>query len=411
MTSTVPGGSAARTRESARLRTVVCICVATLLAMSVWFSASFIVVDLVERWRVASGLSGLITFAVQVGFIAGAIGSATLGVAERFGARVTFSVASLAAAACNGLLLVADSYEFAVLLRFGTGIALAGIYPVAVRAVLSWVQPTRQGLATGVLIGALTVGSATPHLVVAAVPTSWQIVVVVTTIAVAVGGIVFVVGVPPRGPGEIADASGAARPRVSVGAVFRAMRVRAVRLVTLAYLGHMWELYAMWAWVGLFLSTRTPGLDASTASLAGFVVIGVGALGALAAGALGDRFGKARVAELSLWASGACAALLSLSSGWPQPLVIGLCAVWGFWVIADSGLLSALLGDVAPRELLGSVIALQLAVGYAVSAVTILVVPIIRELASWETALPLLAVGPAVAVVCLRLLRRGLRSA
>lgn len=377
-------------------RAVALISTATMLSMSAWFSASFIVTELQSRWSVPDSLTGYITFSLQAGFIVGALASATLGIADKISSRSLFLAASLTVAALNALILFAPTYALAVGLRCLTGVALAGVYPVAVKEILQWVRPDRRATATGLLIGALTLGSAAPHLIAALVATSWESVIVVTSGAVAVGGLLFFLGVPKH-INNPQDTRG-----FSLGAAFKAFRNKNVRRANYAYFGHMWELYAMWTWVGLFLSSRASTQSPALVSLMAFTVIGVGALGAGIAGPLGDRFGKERIAGTSLALSGACAALVFLTPGWPFAAVVALCAVWGFWVIADSGLLSSLLSDHCPPEHLGSLVTLQLAGGYAISGITILVLPLLRNIMGWENALPILAVGPVLAILALR---------
>lgn len=382
-------------RPKVHWRVVVLICTATMLSMSAWFSASFIVADFQALWNVPDSLTGFITFSLQAGFIVGALVSATLGVADRVGSRTLFLAASIAAASLNALILIAPSYVAAVALRFLTGVTLAGVYPVAIKEVLQWVKPSQRGTATGLLIGALTLGSAAPHLIAAVVSTSWEGVILVTSGAVIVGGLIFSLGVPKQVKRQSVT-------RFSLGAAFKAFRNKNVRLTNYAYFGHMWELYAMWTWVGLFLSTRAIDLNPVVVSLTSFAVIGVGALGAGLAGPLGDKYGKGRIAGVSLVLSGGCAVLVLLTPTWPFVAVAVLCAVWGFFVIADSGLLSSLLGDHCPAEHLGSVVTLQLAGGYAISGISILSVPMLSSLLSWEYTLPILAIGPALAVAALR---------
>ena len=394
----VASGSRTEVPHKIHWRTVLLICTATMLSMSAWFSASFIVADLQALWSVPNSLTGYITFSLQAGFIAGALVSATFGLADKIGSRTLFLTASILAASLNALILIAPTYAAAVALRLLTGVALAGIYPVAIKEVLQWVSPGNRGTATGLLIAALTLGSAAPHLISGLWATSWEGVIIVTSSTVTTGGLLFALGVPKRHSHQ--------KPRgFSLGAAFKAFRNRNVRLANYAYFGHMWELYAMWTWVGLFLSSRAAELDPSLVSLTAFAVIGVGALGAGLAGPLGDKYGKGRIASVSLVISGACAALTFLTPGWSFIAVAVLCAVWGFWVIADSGLLSSILSDHCSPEHLGSVVTLQIAGGYAISGATILLLPLLSNLLSWEKALPILALGPVFALLALRCIR------
>ncbi|MER6692425.1 MFS transporter [Streptomyces minutiscleroticus] len=392
MPGTEPAGE--RMRAAAAL---ALLAVATLLSMSVWFSASFVVPQLREMWHLTGGESSLLTIAVQLGFVVGALALAATGLADAVPGRRLMSAGALGAAAVNLLLLWAPGFAAALALRALTGACLAAVYPSAVKEVSSWFREGR-GTALGVMIGALTLGSAAPQLVKASGGLGWQAVIVATSVLTTAGALVVLL---VRGAGPYPFP----RSAFSLRAALRAVRSRPVVLANIGYAGHMWELYAMWAWIGTFLA----GLDgfAGTpdgerhAALAAFACIGVGAAGCLVGGRISDRFGRAQAALVSLALSGGAAVVLAFVRQVPLPVVLLVSAFWGFWVIADSAQFSAMVTENADPRYVGSAVSLQLAIGYVTTAATLYLVPVLAEHASWTTALLVLALGPLVGVAAL----------
>jgi MFS family permease len=388
---------ASATSTSERRRAAVAlalIALATFLSMSVWFSASFVVPQLQQIWNLTSGESSLLTIAVQLGFVIGALGLAGSGLADAIPGRRLMSAGALGAAVVNLLLLWSPGFGVALLLRALTGAFLAAVYPPALKEVSSWFREGR-GTALGVMIGALTLGSAAPQLVKATGGLGWQVVIVVTSVLTALGGItvLFVRGSGPYPfPRSVFD----------LHAALRAIRSRPVVLANIGYAGHMWELYAMWAWIGTFLASLEGFSDTQdgprNAALAAFVCIGIGAVGCLVGGRISDRFGRAQSALISLILSGGAAVVLALIRQVPLPVVLVVSAFWGFWVIADSAQFSAMVTESADRRYVGSAVSLQLAIGYVTTAATIYLVPVLAENASWTAALLVLALGPLVGI-------------
>ncbi|MEV6228089.1 MFS transporter [Saccharopolyspora shandongensis] len=370
------------------------IALATLLSMSVWFSASFVVPQLQQLWNLTSGQSSLLTIAVQLGFVLGALTLAATGLADAVPGRRLMCVGALGAAVVNLGLLWAPGFAVALLMRMLTGAFLAAVYPPALKEVSSWFQRGR-GTALGVMIGALTLGSAAPQLVKAAGGLDWQPVIVATSVLTAAGGLTTLL---IRGSGPFPFPKSV----FNLKSALRANRSRRVLLANVGYAGHMWELYAMWAWVGSFLA----GLDgfagspngAQNAAFTAFVCIGVGAIGCLVGGRISDRFGRAQSALISLVCSGGAAVILAFIHSLPLPLVVAVCAFWGFWVIADSAQFSAMVTENADQRYVGSAVSFQLAIGYVTTAATIYLVPVLAESASWTAALLVLALGPAVGI-------------
>ncbi|MCX4835187.1 MFS transporter [Streptomyces sp. NBC_01016] len=374
------------------------VAVSTLLSMSVWFSASFVLPQLKEEWGLSPGSGALLTVAVQLGFVVGAVSSAMSGLADRVANRFLMCGGAVGAAAANGGVLLADGLWSAVVLRLVTGFFLAAVYPPALKETATWFRAGR-GKALGVMIGALTVGSALPHAVNAAGGVDWHLVIAVTSLMGACGG---VLALSLRWPGPYPFP----RRRVTVGGALRSLRNRDVVLADLGYVGHMWELYAMWGTVASLLASvpvvEGSGRTDALASTIAFVCIGVGAFGCLLGGVLGDRWGRASAARICLVCSGGAALLLAVGvDAMPSGLVIAVCVFWGFWVVADSAQFSALVTERADPDYVGGALSLQLALGYSTTAVTLWGVPVLVEHTSWRVALLVLVVGPVVGVVAM----------
>jgi MFS family permease len=375
---------------------------AELLGMSVWLAATALVPELRERWRLDATEAGWLTSAVQLGFVAGTLAAATLNLADVLPSRRYFAVSAVLAAVANALLLAVDAFAPALALRFLTGLTLAGVYPPAMKMASTWFR-TGRGLAIGVVVGALTVGKATPYLIESLGGARAGPVVALTSLAALVAAALVAVGYRdgpfafPRRPFAWALAG-------------EAFRDRRVRLATAGYLGHMWELYAFWAWIAAFLAasaaTRAPGVGPHSVAPLAFAVIAVGAVGCVGGGWLADRFGRERLVTASLVASGACALLSAAAFGGPPLVVAVLAAAWGIAVIADSAQFSALVTEVAPPHAVGTALTLQTSLGFLLTTVTIQLVPLAADALGWRWAFVVLALGPAAGISAIGRLRR-----
>lgn len=386
---------------------VAVIAAGTLLSMSAWFSATFVIPQLRVDWALGAAGTSMLTIAVQLGFVGGALTSTAAGIADAVPARTLMIVGGIGAGLCNAGLLLCDGLWSALPLRVATGAFLAAVYPPAVKEVSTWFLSGR-GKALGVMIGALTIGSALPHLVSASGGLDWRLVIATTSVLAVAGGLVILL-VKGEGPYPFP------RRPFSLGGGLRSLRTREVALANVGYIGHMWELYAMWAGVGAFIMTlpavASQSDAAGTAAVLAFICIGAGAIGCLAGGVIGDRWGRPRAALISLVCSGGAAlALAAVYPAAPLSVVIALCVFWGFWVIADSAQFSAMVAENADAENVGGAISLQLALGYITTMVTLAVVPQLVEHASWRLALVVLAIGPAVGATAMVALERGKTS-
>ncbi|HEX6207013.1 MAG TPA: MFS transporter [Actinomycetota bacterium] len=390
------------TEAPGRRRALALLTLAMVLGLATWFSASAVIPQLREEWSLGPTAAAWLTIAVQLGFVAGALVSAVLNLADVHSARTVIVVSGFGAALANLGLVAADDAALGIPLRFLTGFFLAGVYPPGMKVIATWYREGR-GYALGVLVAGISLGSAMPHLVNGLGGLSWRTVIVITSILTASGGVIarYLVGDGPFPfPRAVFD------PR-QAGRVFRN---RGVRLATFGYFGHMWELFAMWAWFLVFFteSLETAGRDPTVlAPLATFAVIGSGALGCWAAGILGDRWGRSRTTSAAMAISGACALTIGLLFGRSPWLVLALGIVWGITVVADSAQFSAAVTETANTAYVGTAVTLQTALGFTLTVATIWLVPIVRDALSWWWAFAMLALGPALGILAMQRLQRS----
>ncbi len=386
-----------------KVQSLLILLVAEVAALSLWFLSSAILPDMLAEVTLSEARQAALSSAVQAGFVIGALVSAIFGLSDRYDPRRLFALTAIAAGLINlSLAAVTPGGNVAIAARFATGVCLAGVYPVGMKIAVSWGKKDR-GFLVGALVGALTLGSALPHMFVFVGGANWRVIVVVATLASIIAGLLVLLAA--LGP----HYTKAARfnPQVMV----EAWTNRRVRLAYIGYLGHMWELYAMWAWIAaIALASYTvamPQGDAqSFATLTAFLAIGAGGPMCVAAGYLADRFGKAEVAAISMAISGSCAVLAALTFGGPVWLSFVIFILWGISIVPDSALFSALVADAAPPDQTGSLMTLQTALGFALTIVTVQITPIVADLLGWPVVLAALAIGPVMGIVAMMRLRR-----
>ncbi|MER2191514.1 MAG: MFS transporter [Solibacillus sp.] len=376
-----------------RWRALLFISTAILCALSLWFSASVIADELVLRWRVADSIKAWLSAAVPAGFVIGAFCSALFGLADRFNARTIFALSALLGAVINCLLLFTDSALAGITIRVLTGIVLAGVYPVAVKLLAGWF-PQRRGTALGILIAALTIGSAFPHLIRGFTSNvDWQIIVISSSVLALLAAMImqFLLKDAPHT---------APKTPFSLSHLKDVVKNKRIMLANYGYLGHVWELYAMWTWIPVFFAASHPIASAQFIAIWSFITIGIaGAIGCVVGGLLSDKIGRANVTILSMIISGICAVSIGFTFGGQWALTIVFAITWGVSIIADSAQYSAAVAEAADEAYVGTALTFQMCLGFLLTIVSINLIPLLQQIVGWQWVFSFLAVGPAIGIV------------
>jgi len=382
-------------------RALVLLSIAELFGMALWFSGSAVVPALAHEWNLSTGQASWLANAVQLGFVAGTLVSATLNLADIITTRHLFAVSALLGALSNAFFgLYAHQVNTAIGLRFLTGVCLAGVYPPGMKLMATWFRE-RRGLALGVLVGALTMGKATPYLVNALGSANWRLNVVFVSILAVLGGLIVLLFVSD-GPYALPPAS------FDLTQIVKVFGNRGVRLASFGYFGHMWELYAMWIWIPVMIRTSVMAQKGNPvlAEAGSFLVIGAGAIGCVVAGLIADRVGRTVVTSVAMAISGSCCLLVGFFFGgnvWPLLL---LAVVWGASVVADSAQFSSCVTELGDPQYIGTALTLQMCVGFLLTTISIELIPKVVDVVSWRYAFMILAPGPFLGVLAMLRLRQ-----
>ena len=383
-----------------RFTALALLALAVLLMMGLWFGVSAVAPQISKEWHLDATTTAWLTLSVQLGFVAGTLLSALLNLPDVIRARHLMTICGLLGALVNALLAFSvHTVAPAMVLRFLTGAFLAGVYPPGMKLVATWFREGR-GFALGVIVGALTLGKASPYLVNAVGSSNWRVNVGLASV-IAVAGAVIVALFVREGPFALPN-----QP-FDLSQVAQVVRNRGVRLANFGYFGHMWELYAMWTWAPVMIraSLAKSGDAPWIAELASFVVIGAGAAGCVAAGRLADRIGRTVVASTAMAVSGACCILIGfLYGGSPAALVI-VAAIWGATVVADSAQFSACVTELADARYIGTALTMQTCIGFLITTASIRLMPAFVDRISWRYAFWLLAIGPVLGIIAMMRLR------
>ena len=385
---------------SLRWRVLLLLALAELLGMSLWFSASAIVPALRLEWHLSESAADWLTLAVQLGFVAGTLLSALFNLPDIINSRHLFTISAICGAIMNGAFaLLAHDATTGIILRFLTGMFLAGVYPPGMKIMATWFRRGR-GFALGVLVGALTLGKASPYLVNAIGSSAWRVNVAVVSVLAAAGGLIVLLFIRD-GPFALPSA------RFDWRQVMRVFSTRGVRLANFGYFGHMWELYAMWTWtpVMIRLSLSARGSAPALAEAASFLVIGAGAAGCVVGGLLADRVGRTLVTSWAMIVSGSCSVIIGLLFELNPLLLLTVATIWGASVVADSAQFSTCVTELGDPQYMGTALTLQTCLGFLLTMVSIELIPRAVNVVGWRYAFAILAIGPIFGVASMLRLR------
>jgi len=376
-------------------RTLLLVSLSVFLSSSTWFSGTAAAPILGRLWSLNEVQSSWLTISVQIGFIFGTVLFALLNLSDIFNARKFYFLSAVAGAVFNlAFAYLSSDLETAVVFRFLTGVTLAGIYPVGMKIITQWFR-SGLGWRLGIMVGALTLGTALPYLNIAiGSELHWRFVVVSASfLSLLGGGLIFLLvtdGPYLKG-----------KPEFKISIAFRLFSHRRFRLQAVGYFGHMWELYAFWSLHSVFLSASFAAhgySGKSIVSLVAFLTIGLGTIGCISGGWISRRKGEKKVALVSLLVSGTLCATSGLLYLLPPGLLSAFMLLWGIFVISDSPQFSALAARYCPPEYTGTALTIQNGIGFAITVISIQLTAWLSQSIGWQWAFSFLTLGPVIGI-------------
>ncbi|RBP88683.1 sugar phosphate permease [Cytobacillus firmus] len=379
-------------------RALIWIGLSELCALSLWFSASVIAPELINIWNLSSNSEGWLSASVPIGFVIGSLFISYFGIADRYNSRKVFAASAFLGAILNSLLILADQAFLGILLRIFTGITLAGVYPIAVKILSQWF-PIKRGLAIGILIAALTIGSSLPHfLVMFFSEFNWKIVIIFSSFLALIAAMIV------QWLLEDAPETSKNLTPFSFKLIKKVITNKPVMLANFGYFGHMWELYAMWTWLPAFLTASFTSYSSEIPikfiAFSSFISIGIaGAIGCVVGGIISDKIGRSNLTIISMFISAICSVFIGFTFGQSIWLTLILSIIWGMSVISDSAQFSAAVSEVAEIEYVGTALTFQMCIGFLITIFSINLIPIIQSFVGWGWVFSLLAIGPILGIV------------